>query len=210
MKNNIKKTLLATLLGASTLVSAAAQAEWSSNAGFVSQYHFRGIQQTAGASASGGFDYESGSFSFGTWAADVQDGLEIDLYGAFSMETEGGFGFSIGATTYQYTGDFDTSYNEVNLNFGKGAFSAEVSVGTWAEGMADGSDASYTFIAGTYEADSGLYGTVGAFSGDIEGSYVEAGYGTTVADLDIGISLIISGSDLSDDEALVFSIGKSF
>ena len=206
----MKKTLLATLLAATTLVSTVAQAEWSSNAGFVSQYHFRGIQQTAGASASGGFDYESGAFSFGTWAADVQDGLEIDLYGAYSLETESGFGFSIGATTYQYTGDFDTSYNEINLNAGKGAFSAELSVGTWAEGMDDGSDASYTFLAATYSADSGLYGTVGAFSGDIEGSYVEAGYGTTVADLDIGVSLIISGSDLSDDEALVFSIGKSF
>lgn len=210
MKNNMKKTILATLLGASTLVSAAAQAEWSYNAGYVSQYHFRGVQQTTAGSASAGADYEKGDLSFGIWSADVGTGLglEIDLYGAYSTSVSG-VDLSAGVTTYQYTGDFDTSYNELNLSAGKGAFSLEVTFGTHEDGADDG-DASYTFLGATYSADNGLYGTVGAFGGDWEGSYVEGGYGTTVGEFDIGVSLIISGSDLDDNESLVFSIGKSF
>lgn len=205
----MKKTLLSALLGATILAPVAAQAEWSANAGYVSQYHFRGVQQTEAGSASAGVDYEKGSFSGGVWVADVADGLEVDLYGAFALETESGFGFSAGVTTYQYTGDFDTSYNELNLSAGKGAFSLELTFGTHEDGADDG-DASYTFVGATYSADSGLYGTVGAFGGDWEGSYVEGGYGTSVGEFDIGVSLIVSGSDLDDDEALVFSIGKSF
>lgn len=208
MKNNMKKTLLATLLGASTLVSAAAQAEWSANAGFVSQYHFRGVQQTVAGSGSAGLDYEKGNLSFGVWSADVGQGLEIDLYGAYGT-TVNGIDLSAGVTTYQYTGDFDTSYNELNLSAGKGAFSLEVTFGTHEDGAADG-DASYSFLGGTYSAESGLYGTVGVFGGDWEGSYVEGGYGLTVGEFDVGVSVIISGSDLDDNESLVFSIGKSF
>lgn len=205
----MKKTILTALLGATILTPIAAQAEWSANAGYVSQYHFRGVQQTEGGSASAGVDYEKGNLSGGIWAADVEDGLEIDLYGAYGMETESGFAFSVGVTTYQYTGEFDTSYNELNLSGGKGALSVELTFGTHEDGAADG-DASYTFLGATYSADSGLYGTLGVYGGDWEGNYVEAGYGTTVGDFDLGVALIVSGSDLNDDEALVFSLGKSF
>ena len=38
------------------------------------------------------------------------------------------------------------------------------------------------------------------------------GYGTTVSEIDIGVSLIFSNADLvgEDDEAIVFTIGKAF
>ncbi|MBU2882908.1 TorF family putative porin [Psychrosphaera sp. B3R10] len=205
----MKKTLLTALLSATILAPVAAQAEWSANAGYVSQYHFRGVQQTAFGSGSAGIDYEKGNLSAGVWAADVFDGLEIDLYGAYGLETESGFALSVGVTTYQYTGDFDTSYNELNLSAGKGALSVELTFGTHEDGADDG-DASYTFLGATYSADNGVYGTVGVFGGDWEGSYVEAGYGTTVGEFDLGVSLIVSGSDLDDNESLVFSLGKSF
>lgn len=205
----MKKTLLTALLGAAILAPVAAQAEWSANAGVVSQYHFRGVQQTEGASASAGVDYAAGNLSGGVWVADVFDGLEVDLYGAYGLETESGFAFSAGVTTYQYTGDFDTSYNELNLSAGKGAFSLELTFGTHEDGADDG-DASYTFVGATYSADNGFYGTLGAFGGDWEGSYLEAGYGTSVGEFDLGVTLIVSGADLDDDEALVFSLGKSF
>lgn len=87
----------------------------SSNIGVVSQYHFRGIQQTAGASTYAGIDYESGDFSIGTWGADVSDGLEIDIYGSYAFDINDKLSFSIGGTSYQYTGDFDSAYNEINL-----------------------------------------------------------------------------------------------
>ena len=45
-----KRTALAATLLASTLASHSAMAEWSANIGVVSDYHFRGIQQTESAS----------------------------------------------------------------------------------------------------------------------------------------------------------------
>ena len=64
----------------------------------------------------------------------------------------------------------------------------------------------------TVEAESGLYATLGGFSQDAEGEYLELGYGTTVADIDLGISLIHANDDLigEADESLIFTIGKSF
>ncbi len=44
------------------------------------------------------------------------------------------------------------------------------------------------------------------------GEYVEVGYGATVAEIDLGISIIFANKDLMgvSDESAVFSIGKSF
>ena len=58
----------------------------------------------------------------------------------------------------------------------------------------------------------GFYGKFGGFSRDFDGEYFEAGYGTTLADIDVGLSLVFSNSDLvgESDEAIIFTIGKSF
>ena len=55
------KLLKLTALSAA-LLSTSALADWSANVGMVSDYHFRGIQQTQSASASAGVDYEQGGF----------------------------------------------------------------------------------------------------------------------------------------------------
>ena len=73
------KLLKLTALSAA-LLSTSVMAEWSANVGMVSDYHFRGIQQTQSASASAGVDYEKGGFYAGSWAAEVEDGLEVDFY----------------------------------------------------------------------------------------------------------------------------------
>ena len=70
------------------------------------------------SSASAGADYENGGFYVGTWAADVGDGLEVDLYAGYGFETEAGFSASVGFTGYYYTGEFDDTYEEFNLNLG--------------------------------------------------------------------------------------------
>ena len=77
----------------------------------------RGILQK-NSSASAGADYENGGFYVGTWAADVGDGLEVDLYAGYGFETEAGFSASVGFTGYYYTGEFDDTYEEFNLNLG--------------------------------------------------------------------------------------------
>lgn len=68
------------------------------------------------------------------------------------------------------------------------------------------------FSAGTWAADVGDGLEIDGFTQDFAGEYVELGYSTTVAELDVGLSLIFSNEELvgEDDEAVIFTIGKSF
>jgi uncharacterized protein (TIGR02001 family) len=195
------------LITALLLVSGAAQAEWSANAGFASEYYYRGIFQES-TSASGGLDFESNGFYAGTWAADVGDGLEIDGYFGYATDV-GAVSLSAGFTGYYYSGDFDDTYQEINLGAGLGLFSLDVAIGQYDN--FDGPTQDYIFYSVTAEK-SGFYGKVGGFSKDFEGEYFEAGYGTTIAEIDFGVALIFSNSDLvgESDETIVFTLGKSF
>jgi uncharacterized protein (TIGR02001 family) len=176
----------------------------------VSQYHFRGIQQTDSASTSAGLDYEQGGFYVGTWAADVADGLEVDFYGGYGIELDSGLSLGVGATTYQYTGDFDSAYNEVNLSAGFGMISLEYSIGTQKEDTGlDIAEGDYTFFGITLE-HKGFSGTFGSWGDEFEGEYFEVAYGTEIGGFDVGVGVIISGSDLDDDEAMYLSLSKSF
>ena len=206
----MKKATLAAAVFAAAGYSQVAMAEWSANVGYVSQYHFRGIQQTDSGSASAGVDFEKGGFYMGTWAADVKDGLEVDVYLGYGHEFESGLSLGAGYTTYQYTGDFDSAYNEVNLYAGYSAFSLEYSIGT-QDGDTDLgiTETDYTFIGLSFE-HNGFSGTFGSFGDETDGEYFEFGYGTEIGGFDVGVAAIFSGSDLDDDEALYFSISKSF
>jgi uncharacterized protein (TIGR02001 family) len=190
--------------------SQTVSAEVSANIGVVSQYHFRGIQQTTGASTSAGLDYSEGGFYLGTWAADVADGLEVDLYGGYGIELDNGLSLGLGATTYQYTGDFDSAYNEVNLSAGFGMLSVGYSIGTQdGDAGLEIVEADYTFLSVTLE-HNGFSATFGTWGDEFDGDYVEAGYGTEIGGFDVGVGVIFSGSDLDDDEALYLSLSKSF
>ena len=200
MNKLIKSIILLALAG-------TAQADLSTNVGYMSEYHFRGILQKV-SSVSAGLDYESGGFYVGTWAADVGDGLEVDGYFGYGTDV-GDVSLSIGYTGYFYTGDFDDTYQEINLGAGFGILSVDVAVGEYDN--FDGPTLDYTYYALTLE-NNGFYGTYAGFSQDADGEYLELGYGTSVADFDVGIALILANDDLigQDDESLVFSIGKSF
>lgn len=209
MKLLTKATIAATLV-ASTLLATQAQAELSANAGLMSEYHFRGIIQNGTATANGGLDYEDGGFYAGVWGADVEDGLEIDLYAGYGHEFDGGFGLSAGVTTYLYTGDFDSRYDEINLGASFGKFSLEYTIGKQADDAGlEIAEADYTFVGISFEHE-GFSATVGSFGKDFSGEYAEFGYGFEMAGFDAGVGLVISGSDLDDDESVYFTIGKSF
>ena len=220
MKTLSKIVAAATLLAGAAFTSTAS-AEVSYNIGYASEYHFRGIKQKD-SSASAGIDYENNGFYIGSWAADVGDGLEIDYYFGYGIETEAGFSASVGFTYYDYTGDtFDDYYEEINLNFGYGLFGLEYSFG---ECGCFGPEQDYDFLALSVSLDNGFYGLYGTFGDDFDGDYVELGYGTTVSDIDLGVSAIFADDDLApgfgavgvappagDDEvSLVFTIGKTF
>lgn len=191
------------------LVTSTAHADFSANIGWASDYYFRGILQSP-TSPSAGLDYESNGFYAGTWAADVYDGLEVDGYFGYGGEA-GDFSYSIGYTGYFYTGDFDDTYQEINLGGGYGIASVDVAIGQYDNFT--GPTLDYTYYALTLEKN-GFYGKYAGFSQDFSGDYVELGYGTTVAELDVGLSLLFADSDLSitggSNESLIFTIGKTF
>jgi uncharacterized protein (TIGR02001 family) len=203
----MKKTTQAGLAASLIFASGLAQADWSANLGYASEYHFRGIFQK-NSSGSGGVDYTAGGFYAGTWAADVGDGLEVDGYFGYGFDL-GELGLSVGYTGYFYTGEFDDTYQEINLGAGFGMLSLDVAVGEYEN--FDGPTRDYTYYALTLE-HNGFYGTYAGFSQDADGNYVELGYGTTVSEIDLGIILLFSDEDLisESDESLIFTIGKSF
>ncbi len=207
---NLARLALSGLIAMSALVTTQASAEVSYNIGFVSEYYYRGIFQKS-SSASAGIDFEQNGLYVGAWSADVGDGLEVNLYGGYGIETEAGFSASLGFTGYYYTGDFDDTYQEVNLGLGYGMFSLGYSSGQW-DGF--GAEEDYDFLEIGFATDSGFYGTYGSFGKDFDGDYFEVGYGTSIGEFDVGVSYILTDElgdqDGDEAEALVFSIGKGF
>ena len=199
----------------------SAQAEVTANAGYLSQYYYRGLLQKT-SSASAGLDVAASNFSAGTWAADVGDGAEVDLYAAVDLALTDVVSVSVGGTGYFYTGQFDDTYLEGNLGIGLGPISIEWSMGQYSNFDPD-NKLKYTFIGVTAE-QGGLFATLGAsaygsayhpelgdaisdvfgLSGEgadnTAGAYLEAGYGFSAADLDFVISGIFNDADLSGAE----------
>ena len=204
------------VLASSGLFATAASAEVSYNVGWASEYHYRGIFQK-NSSGSAGIDYEESGFYAGAWTADVGDGLEGDGYFGYGIETDAGFTASVGFTGYYYTGEFDDTYEEINLNFGYSIFTLGYSIGEW-DGF--GASADYDFLELGVDFGSGFYGIYGSFGDEFDGDYFELGWGTTISEIDFGIAGIFASDELSDQtsstgtptesESIVFSISKSF
>ena len=196
--------------------TATASAGVAYNVGWASEYYFRGILQKT-SSASAGVDFDQNGFYVGAWTADVGDGLEYDLYFGYGIETESGLSASVGYTGYFYTGEFDDTYKEVNFNAGYGVLGIEYTVGEW-EGF--GSPSDYNFLALSLDLGKGFSGTYGTFGDEADGDYFEIAYGTTISDIDVGVSLILNSEELSDQDnasgnddsgqAIVFTLGKSW
>lgn len=211
--NKMKALIAGSVLAASTVASGVAMAGASANIGYTSDYYFRGIWQTT-SSASAGLDYDfENGFAVGTWLADVDDGIEYDLYASYSGEVSD-IGYSVGYTTYNYTSDvWDDTYSEVNLGLSYGPVSIEHSIGEW-DGF--GTPADYTFTAVTLE-NKGAYITYGSFGDEADGDYIEIGYGMEVGGFDLGVALIDNDPELDikdpvgeGETAMTVSLTKSF
>lgn len=209
----MNKFILPITLIVSANASLSQAAEVTANIGWNSEYIFRGMPQSD-SSPFGGLDFEHRGLYAGTWAADVGNGLEIDLYGGYGGEFEE-FSYAIGFTAYTYTDDFDDEYLELNLSGGFKFFTLDIAIGEYDN--FNGPTLDYTFIQGTAEYN-GFYGRVGVFSQDFDGEFYEAGYGNTltVADTDLvdyAFSIIHSTKELlggNDDTSFVLSISKTF
>jgi uncharacterized protein (TIGR02001 family) len=192
----VKHKKLISLCLLSAIVGAV---EFSGNIGYASEYHYRGIFQHAD-SLNAGVDIEAGGFSAGVWTADVGDGAEVDLYGSYSWEL-GDLTASAGMTGYYYTGDFDETYEEVNLGLDYKFLSVAHSYGTWdgEEGM----DYDFTSVTANW---NGLYTTYGVFGKEFEGDYIQAGYGLEWAGFDWGVSYIKH----DEGDSLIGTVSRSF
>ncbi len=201
------KTPIAGLTVLVLLTASTAHADLTANLGFASDYYYRGIFQ-APNSVSAGLDYEKDGFYVGTWTADVKDGLEVDGYFGYGGAV-GDFSYSVGYTGYFYTGDFDDTYQELNLGTSYDILSIDVALGRYDNFT--GPTLDYTYYSLTLEKD-GFYGKYAGFSNDFAGEYFEVGFATTIADIDVGVAAIFANKDLvgTNEESLVLSIGKSF
>ena len=122
MRKLIKSTLsvaLAALMSVSMLSHAgeAVAEEGSSgvsyNIGYMSEYWYRGVYQSE-SSVSFGADMEMGSMYIGTWWADVDNGVEYDVYAGYNFELMG-IPMYAGYTGYFYSDNFDGDYQELNI-----------------------------------------------------------------------------------------------
>lgn len=201
----------AALVVAGSTLGGPAYAELSGNVGWASDYYFRGILQKS-SSVSAGIDYERGGIYAGVWAADVgdgtADGLEIDGYLGYAGEM-GDVGYGIGYTGYFYTGDFDDTYQEINLSAQYGFLTLDVALGEYDN--FDGATSEYQFYSLTAERN-GFFATYGTFTDDFDGAYLQAGYEATIAEIDFSVSALYSDDDLIGEasEALILTVGKTF
>jgi len=117
----MRKYIVPLALAASALASGIASAQQAAapvpspvagNMTLVSEYRFRGIDQTFGKPAiQGGFDYSHASGIYlGNWNSNVNQGagyvggnLEMDFYGGYK-KAFGDFGLDVGAIYYYYPG----------------------------------------------------------------------------------------------------------
>jgi uncharacterized protein (TIGR02001 family) len=220
----VKSLLLSmAVAGAATMAIApvAVQAGVSGNIGAVSTYVYRGVLQTSDASANGGVDYENDNGIYlGVWGADVGGGtvgLEYDIYGGWAGEFSG-VSLGLGVTGYYYTGDFDTSYQEINTSVGYGPVTVGYDMGVWEDGAVDGTDADYTDISIGLEY-SGMAATYGQYDSDTDlkdnaVTYLEVGYSAEIAAGFEGSITYINSSfeaaGVKDEDYLVFGVSKSF
>ncbi|MDT0618340.1 TorF family putative porin [Salinisphaera sp. P385] len=159
---SFKYLAVAGLVGSSALVSAPAMAGMSGNAGVMSQYLFRGLEQSDSPSVYGGLDYAADSgFYVGTWAATVDfagtpdgdggtTGAEVDFYAGFAGGDQ--VTYDVGIIYYWYseedeaTGDSDPTNNTIEvygaLGFGQFGISGYYAPDTYFAAVnPDGSDA---------------------------------------------------------------------
>ena len=110
---------LALLAGGFTAAApiATAEGEFSGNVALTTDYVWRGVSQNnENPAVQGGFDYANGAFYAGTWASIVDFGganMELDLYGGFAGELDGGLSWDVGVIGYIYPDTDDLDFVEI-------------------------------------------------------------------------------------------------
>jgi len=201
----MKRSILA-IATASTLIGAfsapANAVELTGNAGFVTNYLWRGADQSNGkGAAQGGLDFGAGDgavqFYAGTWLSTVEyefidlddtdsiSGMEMDFYAGINGDI-GDFSWALGGTFITYTDRVNPDYIEGNIALGYKWISFDSAIGKYDN---PGMKQDYIWSALTVE-HNGFYGLVGYTEWDkkdevitgalADGGYGELGYGSTL------------------------------
>lgn len=210
------KSVLGALALSTVAISPCLYAGASANAGFVSDYYFRGVNLGDGGLYAG-LDYEAGGFYAGTWWIDDghggNDGLETDGYLGYGME-HGDFSWSVGYNRYDYTYTSDYE-DEVAVSLGFAMVSLDIVDGTaYDETSSPTSESDYEHVALGVSGDV-LGVTVGSteFDDDPFGSYdyIEFSAGGEIGGFDVSVTAGDASYDGGDPGAYMFlDIGKSF
>lgn len=228
MRMLLKSVSAALILGASAS-AASAEGSWSANVSLVSDYTFRGVTQTDGApTIQGGFDYEGSGFYVGTWASGVDFGdgtsTEIDIYGGFTPSYNG-IDFDFGAIAYLYPdAPDDPAQNFVEVYAGASTTLGDTlevgaSVAYSPDFYLETGGAFYTSVSAGLplgESPFSLSASLGyqSFTDDDDcsdcdyGDY-SIGVSTSYEGFDFGLSFVDTFDLDGNDEAVVFSIGRS-
>ena len=158
------------------------------------------------------------------WWADVDDGVEYDIYAGFNFEMMG-MPMYLGATGYYYSDNFDGDYEELNAGVDMGfmsfdaAFAGEYETG--ANGVDDGTTSDYEHYTITVPLSFvglPLDYSYQTFQDELSGFTHELSYGATVSGVDVGLVLgknsenstaATAGTD-NDTTYATFSLGYSF
>jgi len=188
----------------------------SYNVGYMSEYWYRGVYQSDSA-VSFGADYEDGPFYAGTWWADVDTGVEYDIYAGFNFEMMG-LPMYLGATGYYYSDNFDGDYEEMNVGVDLGFAAIDYAfAGTYepVDGSADQDYEHFTITMPLMVVP--LDFSYGTFQDELTGHYYELAYGATVSGVDVGVVLGRNSDDSTaataadkDTTYATFTLGYSF
>ena len=228
MSKLIKSSLsvaLAALMSVSMLSHAgeAVAEEGSSgvsyNIGYMSEYWYRGVYQSE-SSVSFGADMEMGNMYIGTWWADVDKGVEYDIYAGYNFELMG-VPMYAGYTGYFYSDNFDGDYQELNVGGDFGFMSVDAAVNGVYDSVSSGAITTKGYQHYTITVPGMMLGlpldySYQTFTGELTGFTHEISYGTTVSGVDVGLTLGRNSDDSTGDADNVdttyanFTLGYSF
>jgi len=227
MKKLIKSSLsvaLATLMSISMFAQAgeAVADDHSSavsyNIGYMSEYWYRGYYMSE-SSVSFGADAEMGNFYVGTWWADVDKGVEYDIYGGYNFSLMG-IPMYAGFTGYYYSDNFDSDYQEINIGADMGFMSIDAAVdGEYQLDAGDKGYQHYTITVPLSFVGLPIDYQYQTWTGEaITGHNHELHYGMTVSGVDVGLmvgrnidtSHAAGLTDNDDSTYANFTLGYSF
>ena len=227
MKKLIKSSLsvaLATLMSISMFAQAgeAVADDHSSavsyNIGYMPEYWYRGYYMSE-SSVSFGADAEMGNFYIGTWWADVDKGVEYDIYGGYNFSLMG-IPMYAGFTGYYYSDNFDSDYQEINIGADMGFMSIDAAVdGEYQLDAGDQGYQHYTITVPLSFVGLPIDYQYQTWTGEaITGHNHELHYGMTVSGVDVGLmvgrnidtSHAAGLTDNDDSTYANFTLGYSF